>query len=353
MHVPAAVPGRPPPPPPLLLLLLARTALLLVGTTQGCVITAWSHGKLDESVLLDGGFTPAGPEYIRGSCHCCALCHHEPNCASLSYNSDGQCELYNTVANYTTLLPDLEEEWTYYVMPGRSKTGQFCRQDEDCVDGDACRGRFCTGLQLVTCRTICEQFGCIGNYSYYSEPMVYGWINNSTVKLVCWMPGEDRVYTRIFHNTRSQRFTKSNILEYNTQLSEDHREQSLLNLAETLRQSGDDNYRIKIWAWGCSSDPAAWDILEYKARGTETIVSDSPRTNNFDIITEHDTITSWSGNWRPTMLWMPTEKDVHGSQTLLSIASTSTWQHRGSLARNQILRMGYCDAKEVFVFINK
>ena len=348
MRVSAAAPGRPPPPPPLLLVVVvvAGAVLLLAGTTQGCVITAWSHGKLNESALLDGGFTPAQPEYIRGSCHCCALCYHEPNCASLSYNSEtGQCELYSTVANYSTLQPDPKEEWTYHVRTGRSRRGQFCRRDEDCEGGDACRGRFCTDLQLVTCRTICEQFGCIGHYDD-GEPEVYGWINDTTVKLLCWMPEEDGGYTQIFRNTRdapSYWFEESTILEYNTQLDADHREQSLLKLAETLRLSGDDDtYRILIRAKACNGEHEWTEFLEYESPSTEEVLADVPRTNGFNITAEHEAIAKWQE--KPTMLW----KRTSGRYRL--IISDVHW--KGSLANPFHLWMD-CFAEEVVIYINK
>ncbi|KAF0292043.1 hypothetical protein FJT64_001067 [Amphibalanus amphitrite] len=97
-------------------------------------------------------------------------------CASLSFNSvTSECELYSSVASYATLQPDSDNEWSYYVMPGRSETGQFCRQDSDCVtSGDFCRGRLCTSLDKVTCRTIADTFGSIRHFAV--EPKVYGWV---------------------------------------------------------------------------------------------------------------------------------------------------------------------------------
>ncbi|KAF0292044.1 hypothetical protein FJT64_001068 [Amphibalanus amphitrite] len=137
--------------------------------------TAWKSGRMDAAERLQALTISSGQA---NSCTCCALCYQRQTCASLSFNSvTFECELYSSVASYATLQPDSDNEWSYYVMPGRSETGQFCRQDSDCVtSGDFCRGRFCTSLDKVTCRTIADNFRGIQDYP--ARISLYGWIKD-------------------------------------------------------------------------------------------------------------------------------------------------------------------------------
>ena len=287
------------PRPCTVVLLLSLSILPLLWTSDACMETAWSSGRMDSDQRLQAR-TIASPQ--AGSCTCCALCHQDINCASVSFNSaTSECELYSTVASYATLRPDSNSEWTYYVMPGRSETGQFCRRDSDCVtDGDFCRGRFCTSLDKVTCRTINDNFGSIRHYSV--EPTVYGWIQGEQMVLKCWMTSVGYGYTTILWNERGLRFNGSSLLKHNQQLDTELQGQSLLGLAEYLRQSENDAiYRIVIW-----TKAEQWDrVLEYEAPRHEPVFSYNPRTDVWMSPSLGPDI-----NWSPSMLWKPTLSSV-------------------------------------------
>ena len=154
---------------------------------EACMETARKNGYLNQSTDLPS-VTLASPRASpdAGSCSCCALCHQNTACASLSFNTDTQeCRLHRVVASYASLVIG-GKSWRYFVMPGRSQHEQFCRHDSDCQKkGDFCRGRVCNNLTKVTCRTIYHGFGAKRKYG--ERPKMYGWIRNDTPRLSCWM----------------------------------------------------------------------------------------------------------------------------------------------------------------------
>ena len=305
-------------PPPLLVLLLLLP-LLLLGTAQACMETAWSSGRMDGDQRLRAMTLPAPRA---DSCVCCAFCHHQPGCASLSFNQlTGDCELYSSVASYATLQPDSEEEWTYFVMPGRSETGQFCREDSDCLeDGEFCRGRFCTALDKVSCRTVADTFGSIRHYS--TDPVIYGYINGVDVKTYCWMTREGEGFTTILWSENGLRFNSTALMQYNRCLWRTSGGQSLLRLAEHLRKSeSDPTYQIHIW----TQDGSDWNsLLSFESPRSEPVLSDAARTDAW----LNDAEDFYDLPWSPSMLWTPAS-----GPTLLTINAEDGQSSLGALAR--------------------
>ena len=206
--------------------LLRWIPLWLPPLTQACMDTAWSRGTLDTAVETVTLASASG-----SSCACCALCHRNPACVSLSFRADTrECRLHGAVASYTTLEPD--DLWQYFVMPGRSQHHQFCRQDSDCqAEGDFCRGRVCTELATVTCTNIYETFGAGMRYGEW--PKMYVWIGNHSIFLTCRMMESKSGFTLVLMSVRSFAFTRDNIGYYNTQTESGAF--SILDLAESLR----------------------------------------------------------------------------------------------------------------------
>ena len=208
-------------------------------TVECCMETAWSSGTMESRAVLINRVTLSGPE--RSSCVCCAVCHTVRNCASFSYgNSSGECQLYNRVASFATLTPHEDDEWRYFVMPGRSQHEEFCRQDSDCqVEGDFCRGRVCTDLPTVTCRVIYDAFGAGRRYDTdFGDTHLFGWINNQTMRLVCLMGGRHRGYTRLLASSQNFQFDRQSIMSYNVENNNSIPAYSILSLAEQIRLTG-------------------------------------------------------------------------------------------------------------------
>ncbi|KAF0314125.1 hypothetical protein FJT64_015416 [Amphibalanus amphitrite] len=222
---------------------------------QSCMETAWRRGHLGREALIE---VVSVADAVTGSCTCCAICHRTTNCSSFGFNSaTAACELYNSVASYATLLPDRKENWSYFVMPGRSAHEQFCRQDSDCTEeGDACRGRVCTNRTSVTCRVICEEFGA-GRRFGGDVPRMYGWLNGQTLMLTCWMNWRTQGYTELLYSTKGFKFNNQTILDstahwtildFNRALDAE-KPRSILGLAEDLRKSNNESsdYSIEVW----------------------------------------------------------------------------------------------------------
>ncbi|KAF0292042.1 hypothetical protein FJT64_001066 [Amphibalanus amphitrite] len=279
--------------------------------------TAWNSGRMDSGQRLQA-LTISSPQ--AGRCTCCALCHQETNCASLSFNSaTSVCELYSSVASFSTLRPDSTNQWSYYVMPGRSETGHFCRQDSDCVtSGDFCRGRFCTSLDKVTCRTIADTFGSIRHFAV--TPTVYGWFNGRPMTLKCWMTSGGEGFTAVLISTRGFQFDSTTLMEHNTQLQDGVQGQSLLGMVEDIRQSETDStYRIAIWynnngGWG--------NLLAYDALRNEPVLSSTVRTSGWMNV-----VRGPGANWSPSMLWMSSS-----GSTLLTTNAADGQSVTGALA---------------------
>ena len=227
---------------PLLLLLLL---LLLLWPADSCMETGWSSGRLGpESRLPSVTLRPAAAN----SCTCCALCHREQACASLSFNSrTAQCELYSSVASYATLLPDPEQEWTYLVMPGRSQREEFCRQDADCrTPGDACRGRICTDREAVTCRVIAGLSGARDVFGT-TDVSMFGWLADRETALECDHLGSLAGFTELLSIRSGAHIDNRTILELNRRLDPSVGEHSILGLTDEIRQlRRDPTYHIAV-----------------------------------------------------------------------------------------------------------
>ena len=302
------------------LLGLWTATLLLPSPAESCMETAWKHGHLGNETLLSGTTLT---DATSGSCRCCGLCHRNPACASLSFNIlTAECELYSSVASYATLQPDPEEEWSYFVMPERSETGQFCRQDSDClVEGEACRGRVCTERSSVTCRVICEEFGAGTRYGRYI-PGLYGWLNGQTLMLTCWMTGSGEGFTQLLNSPYGFYFNKYTVLDCNRALDDRWGPRSILGLADDLRLSNNatSNYTIKVRVKQYDITP----LIAYQSPRQEPVLAKAPRED-----VQFEPGLDWL-DWRATKLYMPPS-----DRTLVSInanASDANW-YRGALAR--------------------
>ena len=306
-----------------MLLLLTLLPPLFLRACQACMETAWRHGRLDTSQRLS---TVNISDPQAGSCVCCAFCHQQTGCASLSYNSaTSECELYSTVASYATLQPDLTSEWTYYVMPGRSATDQFCRQDSDCVTaGDFCRGRFCTSLDKVTCRTLGDLFGGIRHYDVM--PIIYGWVQGTQLKMICWMTQGGEGYTTVLWSARGLQLDSTTVMKYNTRLETGVQGQSLLYLAEHFRRSETDpTYRISIWTHNSVSwtQNSGWSLLmAYNVPRDEPVFTQAARTHAWLNLRVEGLVS-----WNASMLWMPSS-----GSTLLTTNADDGQTSTGAMA---------------------
>ncbi|KAF0301108.1 hypothetical protein FJT64_026534 [Amphibalanus amphitrite] len=195
--------------------------------------TARSGGRLAASERLTAAATA-------NSCACCALCHLQPRCASLGFNPlTGECELYGSVASYATLLVDPEENWSYFVMPGRSAHQQFCRHDSDCTEaGDACRGRVCTDRTSVTCRDIARWLGA-GRHPFGDvDVRMFGWLGGRETPLECDVVDGVAGFTELLSVRAGVRLNSATILELNRRLEPDVRAHSILGMAEAISRLG-------------------------------------------------------------------------------------------------------------------
>ena len=319
------------------LLGLWTATLLLPSPAESCMETAWKHGHLGNETLLSGTtLTDASS----GSCRCCGLCHRNPACASLSFNIlTAECELYSSVASYATLQPDAEEEWTYFVMPGRSETGQFCRQDSDClVEGEACRGRVCTERSSVTCRVICEEFGAGTRYGWYI-PGMYGWLNGQTLMLTCLMTWSDEGFTQLLYSPymgwkerqavygHGFRFSRDTVLDYNRALDDYRQPRSILVLGDYLRLSNNvtSNYTIQVW----TQQNSIFLLTTYQSSRQEPVLAEAPRE---DVQFEQEWecwLKSGCRTWRGTKLYMPPSDTTLVSINADAAQASSYW---GALA---------------------
>ncbi|KAF0313634.1 hypothetical protein FJT64_015768 [Amphibalanus amphitrite] len=232
-------------------------------------------------------------------CACCALCHQNPTCASLSFSpATGECRLHSTVAGYDTLTPD--NSWKYFVMPGRSQHHQFCRQDSDClVKGDFCRGRVCTNQTAVTCRVIYQTFGAADRFGNYISPM-FGWLNNTGVLLACRMGSKDEGYTRIFRSYGGKAFDRETMFQYNSELTEDV-QHSMLYLADHLRHAGtEDTYQLKVHPELYSG--YFYAVIDFQVPRAEPVLSDVPRPGVGSLQTSSNFLRF---RWTMTMPYVP------------------------------------------------
>ena len=290
------------------LLLLLRSS----APAEGCQETAWSNGRLTPDL---GSFSLASRN--APSCVCCALCHDNPNCASLSFSPNNQeCQLYSSVAGYDTLT--LGGDWKYFVMPNRSQHHQFCRQDSDCrAAGDSCRGRVCTDLTAVTCRVIHETFGAGDRYGGYVSGM-FGWLADAPVKLACKRgPGFDG-FSRLLRSPRGFQFDRQTIMDHNMELAEDVVPHSMLRLAEHIRQSRTEpTYRMKIYR--------SYLNVDFEVPRSEPVVSDAPRPGIGSIQASSSFLDI---NWELSLPYLPVSGPV-----LVSTNADAGGEHDGVVAR--------------------
>ena len=304
-------------------------AVLLFGTALSCMETARGSGRLPASEVLQV-VTLSGP--ASSSCTCCALCYRQPACASFSFNPPtAECELYSSVASYVTFQPKWEKRWRYFVMPGRSETGQFCRQDSDCLEEeDTCRGRVCTDLNKVTCATLAETFAIGGNST--AEPcaiganstrdIYYGWLDNEEFKMKCQMPQEGRPNTLLFINERGFEFNDTTILEFNKEMDKHTRPYSILGKAEKLRCSGTDlTYQLEV-KFQKRKGSSRKLLLKFQVPCDVPVLSDRPRDEH--LIWKHSSVS-----WNVSMPWMPKS----GPILLTTSCDDNTELLDGALAR--------------------
>lgn len=220
--------------------------LFLLRTVDACVRSAVFHGLPDSSTELSS-VTLASPS--ASACGCCGLCHQHSTCASLAFNTlTSECKLFSAVANYTTITP--AADWEHFITTGRSQHGQFCREDSDCQQApDSCRGRVCTTLDLITCRTIYDVFLRESQNFAGGAHQVYGWLDNEEIPLVCLLDRESPGFTLVFRNILGFQFTRDNLMDYNRMMAEDELAFSQLQLAERLRQdSTEDTYQLQMYS---------------------------------------------------------------------------------------------------------
>ncbi|KAF0306059.1 hypothetical protein FJT64_022370 [Amphibalanus amphitrite] len=161
------------------LLLLAA----ILHQSRACQEIYEYFGTLDAShVVSNYTLNSAGT-----SCQCCALCHKHPTCQSFSFDTRSlRCTLYDKVASSTDFYRQRESAHSaqYFLMPARSRSGEFCRRDADCVTpGDLCRGRTCTTATTVTCRDIHRAGPRLPDHRYWSV------LNGQQVLTYCRMEG--------------------------------------------------------------------------------------------------------------------------------------------------------------------
>ena len=327
----------------LLTLLVCSTPLLLLllPGVQCCQETAWSRGRLSPDL---GSFSLA--DRTAPSCACCALCHQDKTCASLSFNpGNSDCLLHSSVAGYDTLTPD--DNWRYYVMPNRSQHHQFCRQDTDCqTDGDSCRGRVCTDLTIVTCRVIFETFGAGDRYGGYISGM-FGWLEDTMMPLACRMDPGYEGSTRLLRNTRGFRYTRETLMEHSTALERDDESDSpphsILRLAEIIRQSGTEpTYQLKLRRVKGSS----YMKMNFELPRDEPVLSEVARPGVGTITTSSNYMRF---TWTMSVPFLPTSGPV-----LLSTNADAGSQYLGVVAREDgNIRWGYYNLGGLYYYIRE
>ena len=161
--------------------------MLLLLTLFGALELGWTcqkiplyYGTLDPSLAIpDGSLTG-----VVSSCQCCAFCHHDDRCKSFSFQpSTGQCTMYSKVGGYPAFYRQNwdAEDTEFYIMPRSSATGEFCRQDEDCLNGEPCLARVCTTNKTITCLTIKEQIPTTNTHTFW------GAVDGTEIRLSCLM----------------------------------------------------------------------------------------------------------------------------------------------------------------------
>ncbi|KAF0293750.1 hypothetical protein FJT64_008508 [Amphibalanus amphitrite] len=299
---------------------LFSTLLSLVLLAEACLETAWSEGYLGVNNTIE---TVVLSSSSGSGCSCCALCHQNPACASLSFSpATGECRLHSTVAGYDTLTPS--SSWKYFVMPGRSQHHQFCRQDSDClVKGDFCRGRVCTNLDVVTCRTIYETFQAEGKFGEWA--LMYGWISKRTYQLSCTMRQGSPGFTRIFRSGNGLVFSPANVKNYHSE-TPTQEAYSILFLAEEIRLSGKEpTYQMIFWSKTLS-------VRFSNIPRSEPAVATTPRDSPQGTITKNLADSDLKGVALPYL--SPSARAEPGYDLLVSRVTTSSpWGEVRSLAR--------------------
>ena len=200
-----------------------RTTVLVVScllaTSEACLnVTPEFFGTLDASLELESiTLPPSG-----STCTCCGLCYQRSSCGSFSFHMDSnECILYSTVGQYSTFSRQRRNYHSrqFFIRPGRSQAGEFCRADSDCVDdGLFCRGRMCTDRSVISCRTIYLQNSALPNHRYM------GFVDNTDLMLYCRMStnyeGATLMLSSNYPYSYGQAWTAENVLDKTFEVDE-------------------------------------------------------------------------------------------------------------------------------------
>ena len=180
----------------------------LLHVTTGCQNIQLYFGHLSSSLEIESVSLRSGAT----ACNCCGLCHKNPACKSLMFQTDRrECVLYSTVGGPAVFGRERSRsKETFYFMPGRSKTDEFCNSDSDCITaGDFCRGRICTTDTTVTCRDFFLYNNNLRDERYW------GYIAGRQLLLECSM-GRREGYTKLVHATPSRDWSETSRLNHTT-----------------------------------------------------------------------------------------------------------------------------------------
>ena len=190
-----------------MLLLVILSSVLQVGAA--CQQIPLYYGTLDPSLAIPGGTTTG----VTSSCQCCAFCHHEQRCKSFSFRpNDGRCTLYSKVGGYPTFYRQAadEEKDEFYMMPRSSTTGEFCRENNDCLTGEPCLANVCTNNRTITCLTIKEL-----NSETYTHTF-WGAVDGTEIRLSCMMARHGGGWTMLVDSPYNHAWTQGDIDSLNS-----------------------------------------------------------------------------------------------------------------------------------------
>lgn len=289
-----------------------------LGRGWACSETAIKYGMPSFESVQEFSFPY--PSYD-GMCICCGLCSQRADCASFSYLAPWlRCELFDRVAGYDNFVPAQKSERQYFVLPGKSRHHQFCREDSDCVEeGDFCRGRVCTNLTGVSCRVISDHFRASDAYDRSSMDL-YGWLDNKLVTLNCKMDTTFRGATRIMKIKKKLAFDDETLWSCDWCPGGQTDKYSVLNLVENIRMlRTEPTYELIV---RCA------DLqINFAVNRSEPVIGTAPRP---DAATVTFVRPRAGFSWRVSAPYVPS---THGN-TLLSIADTDNpHTRRGDLAR--------------------
>ena len=169
------------------------------------------YGTLDRALIIPGSTTSA-----TSSCVCCARCYNEPRCKSFNFlpgTDGGECILYSKVGGYPTFHRQAvqdNEDAEFYIMAKSSTTEEFCRNDDDCLNGEPCRGMVCTNNRTITCLTIKELSPETHTHTFW------GTVNGVDIRLSCMMSEHGGGWTLLVDSKFNQLWTYDNIDSLNS-----------------------------------------------------------------------------------------------------------------------------------------